>query len=412
MVRRAFLQGRKARNDPKGVLRATMSSRLLVNTVAALAAVSLLVAAPAVAESPGINTPATITGTAAVGEQLTAHNGTWLYLDGSSCKAECTMTYQWQRCSGGCADIQGATGRFYTVQAADAGHRLRVMETMTSEDCGEWNYSTGTRECRSVSKSAPSGQTAVVGGSGGAAPSAPAAPTIPAGPVVPAAPLAPAATATPQISGLAMVDETLSATHASWTGTSPLATVLRWERCEADGSGCVDLGLNGTTYTVLAVDVGKRLRVVSAASNAAGHAAVASTPTDVVVELRPHAGRTSLHADKVVAPHRLVLERAVAVPKRVRRGATIWVRVRVLDSRGFTIQGAVVSAVALPQVAVTAGAPVVTDANGEATLILTTSPKLKPSRTKSISIVVTARRPSDRAISPRSAVTRLVVKTR
>lgn len=389
-----------------------MSSRLLVSSVAALAALSLIVAVPAGAESPNINTPASVTGTAAVGQQLTAHNGTWLYLDGHSCGPECTWTYQWQRCSGGCADIAGATGRFYTVQAADAGYRLRAMETMTSEDCSEWNYSTMTQECRMVSKSAPSGQTAVVGGSGAAPPSAPAGPTVPAGPIVPAAPLAPAATATPRVSGLAMVDETLTATHASWTGTSPLSTVLRWERCEADGSGCVDLGLNGTTYTVIAVDVGKRLRVVSAASNAAGFAAVPSAPTDVVAELKPHAGRTSLAADKVGAPHKLVFATATGAPARVRRGATIWVRVQVVDSRGFTIEGAVVSAVALPKAAVTVGEPVTTSASGEAMLTLTASPKLKPSKTKSISIVVTARRPSDRAISPRSAVARLSVKTR
>jgi hypothetical protein len=389
-----------------------MSSRLLVSFVAALAALSLLVAVPAGAESPGINTPATITGNAFVGEQLTAHNGTWLYLDGHSCGSECTWTYQWQRCSGGCADIAGATGRFYTVQAADTGYRLRAMETMTSEDCSEWNYSTMTQECRMVSKSAPSGQTAVVGGSGAAPPSTPAGPTVPAGPIVPAAPLPPSATASPQVSGLAMVDETLTATHASWTGSSPLSTLLRWERCEADGSGCVDLGLNGSTYTVIAVDVGKRLRVVSAASNAAGFAAVPSAPTDVVAELKPHAGRTSLAADKVGAPHKLVFATATAAPVRVRRGATIWVRVQVVDSRGFTIEGAVVSAVALPKAAVTVGEPVTTSASGEAMLTLTASPKLKPSKTKSISIVVTARRPSDRPISPRSAVARLSVKTR
>ena len=389
-----------------------MSSRLLVSFVAALAACSLLVAGPAGAESPSINTPATITGNAVVGEQLTAHNGTWLYLDGHSCGSECTWTYQWQRCSSGCADIGGATGRFYTVQTADTGYRLRVMETMTSEDCSEWNYSTGTRECRMVSKSAPSGQTAVVGGSGATPPSAPAGPTVPAGPIVPAAPLAPAATATAQVSGLAMVDETLTATHASWTGTSPLSTSLRWERCEGDGSGCVDLGLNGTTYTVIPVDIGKRLRVVSAASNVAGYATVASAPTEVVVELKPHAGRTSLAADKVAAPHKLVLASAIAAPARVRRGATIWVRVQVLDSRGFTIEGAVVSVVALPTAAVIGAVPATTDANGDATLMLTASRKLKPSKTKAISFVVTARRPSDRAISPRSAVARLSVKTR
>jgi hypothetical protein len=389
-----------------------MSSRLLVSFVAALAALSLLVAVPAGAESPGINTPATITGNAVVGEQLTAHNGTWLYLDGHSCGSECTWTYQWQRCSSGCADIGGATGRFYTVQSADTGYRLRAMETMTSEDCGEWNYSTMTQECRMVSKSAPSGQTAVVGGSGASPPSTPAGPSVPAGPIVPAAPLAPAATATPQVSGLAMVDETLTATHASWTGTSPLSTSLRWERCEADGSGCVDLGLNGTAYTVIPVDIGKRLRVVSAASNVAGYATVASSPTEVVVELKPHAGRTSLAADKVAAPHKLVLAKAIAAPARVRRGATIWVRVQVLDSRGFTIEGAVVSVVALPTAAITGLAPATTDANGDATLMLTASPKLKPRKTKAISIVVTARRPSDRAVSPRSAVARLSVKTR
>ena len=389
-----------------------MSARLLASFVAALAVVFLLLAVPAGAESPGINTPASITGNAVVGEQLTAHNGTWLYLDGHSCGPECTWTYQWQRCSGGCADIAGATGRFYTVQSADTGYRLRAMETMTSEDCGEWNYSTMTQECRMVSKSAPSGQTAIVGGSGATPPAAPAGPTVPAGPIVPAAPLAPAATATPQVSGLAMVEETLTATHASWTGTSPLSTSLRWERCEADGSGCVDLGLSGTTYTVIGVDVGKRLRVVSAASNLAGYAAVASAPTEVVVELKPHAGRTSLAADKVGAPHKLVLEKAVAAPTRVRRGATIWVRVRVLDSRGFTIEGAVVSVVALPKAAVAVSEPVATDAKGDATLMLAVSPKLKPAKTKSISIVVTARRPSDRAISPRSALARLSVKTR
>jgi hypothetical protein len=286
------------------------------------------------------------------------------------------------------------------------------METMTSEDCSEWNYSNMTRECRMVSKSAPSGQTAVVGGSGASPPSAPAGPTVPAGPIVPAAPLAPAATATPQVSGLAMVDEALTATHASWTGTSPLSTSLRWERCEADGSGCVDLGLNGTTYTVIPVDIGKRLRVVSTASNVAGYATVVSAPTEVVVELKPHAGRTSLAADKVAAPHKLVLARATAAPTRVRRGATIWVRVQVLDSRGFTIEGAIISVVALPAAAVTVAAPASTDANGDATLMLTASPKLKPSKTKAISIVVTARRPSDRAISPRSAVARLSIKTR
>jgi hypothetical protein len=61
---------------------------------------------------------------------------------------------------------------------------------------------------------------------------------------------------------------------------------------------------------------------------------------------------------------------------------------------------------------VPAAAPVATDAQGNATLVLTASQKLKPGKTKRITFVVTARRPSDRAISPRSATARLTIRTR
>ena len=145
-----------------------MRSRPSLIAVVLALTLTLLFAGAARAEAPQVNTPATITGTAAVGQELTAHNGTWLYADGSSCQSECTMSYQWQRCSGGCADISGASNRFYTVQSADAGHTLRVMETMAKHDCGAWNNAAGTQECADITRSGPSGHTAVV--PGGAAP--------------------------------------------------------------------------------------------------------------------------------------------------------------------------------------------------------------------------------------------------
>ena len=77
-----------------------MQPRLLVLATTLAAAVALVLNAAASAESPNINTPSSITGNAVVGEQLTAHNGTWLYLDGHSCGPECVWTYQWQRCQG------------------------------------------------------------------------------------------------------------------------------------------------------------------------------------------------------------------------------------------------------------------------------------------------------------------------
>ena len=386
-----------------------MHVRPLAVAVAAASALALLLVGSAAAESPNVNTPASITGSAVVGEQLTAHNGTWLYLDGSSCKSECVMTYQWQRCAGGgCGDISGATGRFYTVQAADAGHSLRAMETMTSEDCGEWNYSTGTRECRYISKSAPSGQTAVVPGSAPSSPTTPTAPA-PAAPAVPQpqAPLAPVATAAPSISGLAMVEETLTAARGRWSGSPTLA--LQWMRCDAQGQNCADLGLSGDTYTLIAFDVGKTLRIRITALNSAGVREAVSDATAVVSELKPTEQKPSLPAAKVVAPHRIVIGEAVAKPAKLSRRGKVTVTLRVSDSRGFRVSGALVTAVVLPYVALVAPVEATTDENGFVKLTFEAGAKLYVRKPQPIVLVVTARRPGDRKTSPRAAVVRLKV---
>ena len=347
-----------------------------------------------------MNTAASVTGSALVGQQLTAHNGTWLYADGSGCKSECVMTYQWQRCQGGCTDIADATGRFYTVQAADAGHTLRAMETMTSEDCSEWNYSTMTRECRFVSKSAPSGHTAVVPGS---APSGPTGPAVPA----PQAPLAPVATASPRISGLAMVEETLTASRGSWTGSPTLA--LQWMRCDAQGQNCADLGLSGDSYTLIPFDVGKTLRVRITALNGAGARDALSDATAVVSELKPTAEKPSLAAAKVAAPHRLVAGEVLARPKKLSRPGKVTVTLRVSDSRGFRISGALVTAAVLPRTALVAPPGATTDEDGLVTLVFERGTKLYVKRPRPITLVLTARRPDDRATSPRAAVVRVQV---
>jgi hypothetical protein len=382
-----------------------MHSRPLLTAVAALVTAALVFAGSATAESPNVNTVASVTGNAVVGQQLTAHNGTWLYGDGTSCGSECTWTYQWQRCSSsGCTDISGATGRFYTVQAADAGHALRAMETMTSQDCGEWNYSTGTRECRDVSKSAPSGQTAVVPGGAPPAPAAPTAPQVPAAPA-PQAPLLPVATAAPRVSGLAMVDETLTATRGTWSGSPTLA--LMWQRCDADGQNCTDLGLGGDTYTVIAFDIGKTLRVRVTALNGAGSRHAVSDPTAVVSELRPTEEKPSLPAMKVLPPHRLTFGELSTRPSRLARRSAVTVNLRVFDSRGFQISGALVTAVVLPHNALIAPAEATSGDDGVVSLTFVPGPKLNLKKRGAVTLVVTARRPGDRPTSPRAAVQRL-----
>jgi hypothetical protein len=381
-----------------------MSSRSVA--VALASALALVLAGNAAAESPNVNTVASVTGNAVVGGQLTAHNGTWLYLDGSSCKSECVMTYQWQRCTGGCFDISGATGRFYTVQAADAGHSLRAMETMTSEDCGNINYSAGTQECRFVSKSSPSGHTAVVPGS---APTGPTGPTAPPAPAVPQpqAPLAPVATAAPSISGVAMMEETLTATRGTWSGSPTLA--LQWMRCDAQGQNCTDLGLSGDTYTVIGFDIGKTLRIRITALNSAGVRQATSDATPVVSELKPTEQKPSLAAAKVVAPHRLVLGALAPKPAKLSRPGKVTVTLRVSDSRGFRVSGALVTAVVLPGTALVAPDEATTDENGLATLTFERGTKLYVKKPRPITLVVTARRPGDKLTSPRAAVVRVKV---
>jgi hypothetical protein len=373
-------------------------SSLTITVLALATALTLFFAGTAAAEAPQINTPAKISGTATIGQQLTAHNGTWLYADGSSCGSECTMTYQWQRCTTGCWDVPGAGGRFYTVQAADAGHTLRVVETMAKYDCGEWNYSEMTQECRDIAKTAPSGQTAVVPGT------APSGPTIPATPA-PQAPLAPTATAAPTVSGLAMVDEMLTATRGTWSG-SPALTV-EWLRCDEAGQNCVGLGLTVDTYRVIAFDIGKTLRIKVTGYNLAAAREALSDPTPVVSELKPTEEKPSLEASKVLAPHKLVISELGAKPAKLTRRGVVTLRLTVTDSRGFKISGALVTAVVLPNAAFAVPAVATSAEDGTVALSFKSGPKLNLKKLKTVTLVVTARRPGDRLTSPRASVVRV-----
>jgi hypothetical protein len=382
-----------------------MLSRSLRFAVAALI-VSLVVVANAGAEAPQMRTPASVSGSAVVGSQLTAHNGTWLYDNGLSCQSECEMTYQWERCNAAgssCASIGGATGRFYTVQSADAGSRLRAMETMSIYDCGAHNTETHTIECRWDRRNAPSAMTDVVPGSAPTTPTTPTAPAPPATPK-PQAPLAPAATAAPAINGFAMVEQTLTASLGTWSGSQPLTVGLEWLRCDAQGESCQGLGITANTYTVGAVDIGKTMRVRVTAANLAGARAALSDPTAVVDSLKPTEQNASIAAAKVTAPHKLVIDQ-VKAPARF-TGRALRVTLRVTDTRGFVVEGALVTATTLPATALTPPAAFTTTADGLVTLEFKRGTKLRAA-IKVVTVVVIARRPGDKLTSPRAAIVRL-----
>jgi hypothetical protein len=190
--------------------------------------------------APKLTAPPTVTGTAAVGQTLTATTGTW------SGKPT-GYAYQWQRCDAGgaaCTSIAGATAQSYVVADFDIGATLRVAVTARNA---------------SGSATATSAPTAVVQATG-----------------------APVSTSPPTIAGTAQVGQTLTAGTGTWTG-GPTSFGFQWQRCNASGAGCVDIGgATGGTYVVGSADVGSTLRVVVTATNSVGSATAASAPTAVV----------------------------------------------------------------------------------------------------------------------------------
>jgi hypothetical protein len=205
-------------------------------------------------KAPKNTLPPTISGTARVGQTLTAASGSW---EGAQ---PITFAFQWQRCNGdggACKGIRGASQVRYTLGTADVRHRLRVQVTATNAG--------GSSSARSRSSD-----------------------------VVTGAPTAqrPANKAEPAISGLPQVGQVLKASSGSWAGTEPIEYAYRWRRCNgagrADASDCAAIAnATGVTYVLQAADVGYRLRVQVTASNRAGSATVASNPTAVITQAKP-----------------------------------------------------------------------------------------------------------------------------
>jgi len=389
------------------------SGRLLTSIVALSALLALLLAASATANRP-INTDGVTI--QQQGSQLIGGNGGWLsysgpvekYVfrfsrDGTTLKGPDSMPVitQYPNVPANTyPDVSDAN--VYNLTPADAGRQVclevwagthSVQGGADPYDVWEWGHEDNAgipaRVCLTVSGTPTTG------------------PTPPTGPPA-QSPLAPAATAAPSVGGLAMVSETLTASRGTWSGSQPMTLALQWQRCDAEGENCADLGLSGDTYTVLPVDVGKRIRIRVAASNGSGARTAVSDPTEVVTELRPTDDRPTLAASRVTAPHRLVIDRATAAPKRVVAKKPLVITLRISDDRGFRIEGAVVTGVALPGTAFLAAVAATSNANGLVRLTFRPGRKLTTS-VKKVTLVLNARRPGDRTSSPRAGTLRLTV---
>ena len=203
----------------------------------------LTVAGPVPANAPATGAP-TISGTAQVGQNLTATTSNIADSDGL---VNAVYGYQWVRNDGGTdAEIQGATGATYTIDADDEGKTVKVRVSFT-DDAG--NEETLT-----------SAGTAAVE----ARPNSPA-------------------TGVPTISGTAQVGETLTADTsgiADADGLSNVAYRYQWLAADAEIAGATS-----SSYALAEADEGKTIRVkVSFTDDAENQESLTSAPTGTVGE--------------------------------------------------------------------------------------------------------------------------------
>jgi hypothetical protein len=216
--------------DVDHTLRVQVTATNAGGSTAATSAATAAVAAVA----PTSTVAPEVTGVPRVGQTLHAGHGDW---NGTT---PLTYVYQWQRCAAdgtACADVAGQTTSAYPLTSDDLDHAVRVVVSATN--------AAGT------AARASSATAAVTG--------------------------APAILTPPRLSGTAQDGSTLTADHGTWSG-NPTSYSYQWQRCAADGSGCVDIpGATAGSYPLTPDDVGHVVRVVVTAGNAEGSDSATAT---------------------------------------------------------------------------------------------------------------------------------------
>ena len=320
-------------------------------------------APPAYTSIPTIQGPSDVP---FVGDTLPATTGTWTGNPKS-------FSYAWDRCNAlgdrqGCASISGATGASYAIQPADVGRTLEV-------------YVTASNRAGSTTKNSKG--TGIVSDK-----------------------VAPKNYARPTVSGNAAIGSTLTASNGTWAGASSIN--FRWQLCDASGGSCADISTaTSNNYNVRTDDVGNTLRVKVTATNKYGttaatsdHTAVVSgRPTTTTVATTTSPAGSAILVDKVSLPNRLVVDKVSFSPNPARSRGPIVARFHVSDTRGYSIQGALVYALGLPYSWLRNAAEVPTDASGWATITLQPTSAMPLQRGGSLVIFVRARKPGDNLLA-------------
>ena len=206
-------------------------------------------ATAAVAAAPTPNSHATgaptISGTAQVGETLTADTSGISDADGLS---NVQYEHQWLADD---AEISGATGSTYTVAAADEGKAIKVEVSFT-DDAGDEEALTSAATDTVSAEPTPNSH----------------------------------ATGAPTITGTAQVGETLTADTSGISDADGLSNVQYEYQWLADDSGIA--GATSLTYTLADTDEGKAIKVrVSFTDDGGNNEALTSAATAAVAAAEP-----------------------------------------------------------------------------------------------------------------------------
>ena len=329
-----------------------------ISSLLAVAIIGLVAAATALAAVPQTTSPPTLTGTFRQDSTLKTSDGLWV-------NAPTSFTYQWQRCDSNgnaCANIAAATKNSYKLVVADVGQTVRTLVTAKNADGS------------STANSKPS-------------------------PVI-ADNTAPKNTALPTISGSAIAGEELTADPGAFTG-APDRYTYRWNRCDAAGSACVSTSSTGKVYGVRTADVGKTLRVEVTAINDKGRSTAVSNATAVVrASGSPPPSGNAVAVANVSLPDRLVTSAVSFSPTAIHnRYDLVTLSIRVSDTRGRLVQGALVYATGVPFGTITTMPETPTGSNGVATLQFRPTARLTIRGGSAVQLFLRVRKPGDNVLA-------------
>jgi hypothetical protein len=191
-----------------------------------------------------------------------------------------------------------------------------------------------------------------------------------AGSTAAAAEYAPQNTSRPTISGTPRQGSTLTANPGSYNSTSPISFRYQFRRCDGNGDNCGDIaGATSQTYTPTSADVSRRIRVRVTATNSTGSTTTDSDTTGIVAgPVQPSTGTISAAA--VTLPNRLVVDDVSYSRSPLRSRDAVTMRVRVTDTNGRPVSGALVYVAGVPFSRIQQPPEIQTDSSGVASLTI------------------------------------------